>query len=378
MERIKLIEGAPESLSRERIVGGYSFRIHATELQLAYIDRILEGSEVEPIGDGEAKPVDVICVDNVDAIENILDGATHRSNLSESLVVGDVDGGKFVYLEGVFMDILIPPTGEAPLTHISISKNPEYGAVTFIKSYLLSQYVNQHDALIFHAGSMTSNDGAFSVVLSALNHSLNSGDNAGKTTALLACCARLDAGFSFVSNDEVILSRVGPENNIIYHPFPSQIALRGKSLDAIAADGISFDLETWRGIDSITGQAVNIISPKSYRDRGFDISKLNLENLNWCFIEMNHGITDYSILPCEEERARELFVGAIFEGRMGQALGPLYFGETRLSGAFDLGRHRDKLDKMFGALVSRGIRFYIVRSGTDRSRINKMFSQIAE
>lgn len=358
----------------ERCVGGSLFRIYATDAQIKYVDRVLEGS-IDVFKASTQETVDVVCTDNTALSEDILNKSSQQENTS-ALIIGEFDGGKFVSLKGVFMDILMSKTDNTPLTHISISQNPEYGAITFIKSYLLNKCVNQEGAVVFHAGSMTSLDNSSSFVISALNHHINNGDNSGKTTAILASCARENANFAYSSNDEVILSNLDNTNEVRVFPFPSQITIRGKSLETLQADGVNFNLEDWRGVDSITGQSVSVVSPRGVIEAGYQVLPMSRSKLDWCFIEMDPNLTDYSCVELSPQDSINLFRGAVSKRRMNQALNPLFLGETSGNQAYHPVAYQPKIDEIFNQLVLSGAKFYVLRGGADRDKLNEVFTKL--
>lgn len=360
--------------SHERYVGGSLFRIYATEAQIKYVDRVLEGS-IDVLKNSAQEAIEVVCTDNIGLSEDILNKSLQQEN-SSALITGGFEGGKFVSLKGVFMDILISKTDKTPLTHISISQNPEYGAITFIKSYLLNKYVNEHGALVFHAGSMTSLDSSSSIVISALNHYVNNGDNSGKTTAIFACCARENANFAYSSNDEVILSTLDNTNEVGAFPFPSQITIRGKSLETLLMDGVNFNLEDWNGVDSITGQSVNVVNPRGVVETGYQVLPLNSSKLDWCFIDIDPNLTDYSCVEIDPQESIQLFRGAVSKRRMNQALNPLFLGETSNIQVYDPIAYQTKIDEIFNRLVLSGTKFYVLRGGTDRGKLNEIFTRL--
>lgn len=360
--------------SHERFVGGSLFRIYATEAQIKYVDRILEGS-TDVIRNEAQEIIEVVCTDNTALSEDILSKSFLPDNPS-ALITGEIEGGRFVCLKGIFMDILISKTDNTPLTHISISQNPEYGAITFIKSYLLNKYVNENGALVFHAGSMTSLDNSSSFVISALNHHINNGDNSGKTTAILASCARENANFAYSSNDEVILSTFDNTNEVGSFPFPSQITIRGKSLETLQTDGVNFNLEDWSGIDSITGQSVSVISPRGVIEAGYQVLPLNPSKLDWCFIDIDPNLTDYSCIEINPEESIQLFRGAVSKRRMNQALNSLFLGETSNIQSYDPIAYQPKIDGIFNQLVLSGTKFFVLRGGTDRGKLNEIFTKL--
>lgn len=358
----------------ERYVGGSLFRIYATEAQIKYVDRVLVGS-IDVLKDSAQEAIEVVCTDNTALSEDILNKSSQLEN-SSALIMGEFEGGKFVSLKGVFMDILISKTDNTPLTHISISQNPEYGAITFIKSYLLNKYVNQEGAVVFHAGSMTSLDNSSSFIISALNHHINNGDNSGKTTAILAGCARENASFAYSSNDEVILSTLDNTNEVRVLPFPSQITIRGKSLETLQSDGVNFSLEDWNGIDSITGQSVSVVSPRGVIEAGYQVLPLNLSKLDWCFIEIDPNLTEYSCAELSPQDSIHLFRGAVSKRRMNQALNPLFLGETSNNQVYDPVAYQPKLDEIFNQLVLSGTKFYVLRGGADRAKLDEIFTKL--
>lgn len=363
-----------QSNPHERFVGGSLFRIYATETQIKYIDRVLGGS-TDVLKDNTQEAVEVVCTDNTELLEDILSKSSRPENPS-ALITGEIEGGKFVSLKGIFTDILMSKTDKTPLTHISISQNPEYGAITFIKSYLLNKYVNEHGAMVFHAGSMTTLDNSSSFVISALNHHVNNGDNSGKTTAVLASCARENAKFAYSSNDEVILSALDNTNEVSTFPFPSQITIRGKSLETLIADGVNFSLEDWNGVDSITGQSVSVVSPRGVVEAGYQVLPLNQSKLDWCFIEVDTNMTDYSCVEINPHESIQLFRGAVSKRRMNQALNPLFFGETSNIQAYDPIAYQSKIDEIFNRLIFSGTKFYVLRGGADRGKLNEIFTKL--
>ena len=358
----------------ERSVGGSLFRIYATEAQIKYVDRVLEGS-IDEFRDSTQEAIEVVCTDNTELSEDILSKSSLQEN-SSALIAGENEGGKFVSLKGVFMDILMSKTDNTPLTHISISQNPEYGAITFIKSYLLNKYVNQQEALVFHAGSMTSLDNSSSFVISALSHHINNGDNSGKTTAILASCARENANFAYSSNDEVILSILDNATEVKALPFPSQITIRGKSLETLKTDGVNFNLEDWNGVDSITGQSVSVVTPRGVIEAGYQVLPVNPSRLDWCFIEIDPNLADYSCVEADPQASRQLFWGAVSKRRMNQALNPLFLGQTSNTQAYDPITCQPKVDEIFNRLVLSGTKFYILRGGADRDKLNAIFTKL--
>lgn len=360
----------------ERFVGGSLFRIYATEAQIKYVDRVLEGS-TDAFSDSTQEAIEVVCTDNTELSEDILSKSSLQEN-SSALITGEIEGGKFVSLKGIFMDVLMSKTNNTPLTHISISQNPEYGAITFIKSYLLNKYVNKSGALVFHAGSMTSLDNSSSFVISALNHQINNGDNSGKTTAILACCARENANFAYSSNDEVILSARDYTPEVRAFPFPSQITIRGKTLETLQVDGVNFNLEDWKGVDSITGQSVSVVSPKGVIEAGYQVLPLNPSRIDWCFIEIDPNLTGYSCIEVNPEESIKLFRGAVSKRRMNQALNPLFLGETSNIHGFSPFAYQSKIDEMFNQLVLSGTKFYVLRGGTDRGKLNEIFTKLKQ
>lgn len=359
----------------ERSVGGSLFRIYATEAQIKYVDRVLEGSR-DVVESNTQEAIEVVCTDNTGLSEEILNKSLQPTDSSASLIAGEIEGGRFVSLKGVFMDILISKTDNTPLAHISISQNPEYGAITFIKSYLLNKYVNQQEALVFHAGSMMSLDKASSFVISALNHHINNGDNSGKTTAILASCARENANFAYSSNDEVILSFLDNASEVKTLPFPSQITIRGKSLETLQADGVNFKLEDWNGVDSITGQSVSVITPRGVIEAGYQVLPLNPSKIDWCFIEIDLSMTNYSCVEADPQTSLQLFRGSVSKRRMNQALNPLFLGETTSAQTYNPIVYQPKIDEIFNQLVSSGTKFYILRGGADRDKINEIFTRL--
>lgn len=361
--------------SHERFVGGCLFRIYATEAQIKYVDRILEGSIDVLKNNSTQETIEVVCTDRKELSEDILSKSSQQGN-SATLITDDIDGNKFVSLKGVFMDILMSKTDKTPLTHISISQNPEYGAITFIKSYLLNKYVNQNNAMVFHAGSMTSLDNSSSFVISALNHHINNGDNSGKTTAILASCARENANFAFSSNDEVILSTLNNTNEVCVFPFPSQITVRGKSLETLQTDGVDFKLEDWNGVDSITGQSISVVAPRGIIEAGYQVLPLKPSRLDWCFIEIDPKLTDYSCVEINLQDSNKLFRGAVSKRRMNQALNPLFLGETSNNKAYDPIVYQPKIDEIFNRLVLSGTKFYVLRGGADRGKLNEIFTKL--
>ncbi len=365
-----------QSNSHERLVGGSLFRIYATKDQIRYIDRVLEGSKDMIIDDAQ-EVIEVVCTNNTYLSEDILSKTLQPSDPPPSLTSGEIEDGNYVSVKGVFMDVLMSKTDNTPLTNISLSQNPEYGAITFIKSFLLNKYVNQLGALVFHAGSMTSPDNSSSFVISALNHHINNGDNSGKTTAILACCARENASFAYSSNDEVILSTFDKAPEIRALPFPSQITIRGKSLETLQTDGVNFNLEDWNGVDNkITGQSVNVITAKGIIEAGYQVLPLKPSKTDWCFIEIDPNTTSYSCVEADPQTSIQLFRGAISKRRMNQALNPLFLGETSNRHAYDPIAYQPKVDEIFNRLVLSGTKFYILRGGTDRDKLNEIFTRI--
>lgn len=360
----------------DRHISGTLFRIYATEPQLRYIDRVLEGGREKLLGSKRAEMVEIICVDRVSLFKNFLKISRHPIDIKDKIIAGRIGDGNFVYRKGVFMDILIPKSKLKPLTNISISSTPEYGAVTFIKSYLLNKYVNQYGALIFHAGAITSIEYSSSIIFSALNRSTNRGDNSGKTTTVLACCARKDAKFAFSSNDEVILAKHPTSGSIKSLPFPNQITMREETYRALRADRINLSLEKWKGLDKETNQEIVEMAPKSLVESGYKISQLSTSKINWVFLDIGPNIVTCSLSKIENDLAKKLIGEAISERRMNQAINPLFLGEVGSFRKLGPNFYSEKLDVIFNTLTKTGINFWKLRCGVDRSQINEVITGI--
>lgn len=373
--KIGVAKEANQCSPHERCVGGSLFRIYATDTQIEYVDRVLEGS-LDTITGHTEETIEIVCIGDTKLSEEVLYRSINVKNLSESLITGDIEGGKFISLKSVFTDVLMSKTDDTPLTNISISQNPEYGAITFIKSYLLNKYVNSQDALVFHAGSMSSLNGQYGFAISALNHHINNGDNSGKTTAILASCTGENARFAYSSNDEVILTVSSDTDEVRISPFPSQITIRGKSLETLRTDRVNLNLEKWSGTDNITGQSVNVVTPKGLVEAGYQVLLLNSQGLDWCFIELDPNRKDYSCIEAGAEVSKQLFRGAVSKRRMNQALNPLFLGETSTTQTYDPIAYQPKVDKIFNQLAIAGTRFYVLQVGPDRNKLNEIFCKL--
>jgi len=365
-----------EYSSYVRTVEKTRFTIETSTQAMTYVDRVFAGSysnnEMSVLPENNFK-IDIN--ERTEDIPGILNRADNVADLSNGMVRGSIGNGSFVHAPGLFLDIMYPGA-EFIARRLVVSRNPEYGIVSFIKSVLLRKYVEQDQGVIFHAGGVTRKDDGPSFIFTALDNITNNGDNSGKTTAVLSTTLREDANFDFVSNDEITLAKK-KGGKIEYLEFPSQITVREGTLTRLHEAGIYPILEEWQDRDKLTGQRTNIITPSNFLMVGSHIARLDTSDMRWCFLDLTPDDSNNNAREISKDnKTKDLIYNAISRRRMSLGSSPLYLGEFADPEPDYDSRVYTAFDALYRSFKSNNVGYYVITGGMNRNKLNTLMKKL--
>jgi len=358
-------------------IGNYSVAFTYTEEKHAdYIGRVFAGSEIKSpeLGDN-----------NLAVIDTIHDPAGIIKQKLQPLVTELIDAyGKQepgviitpnceIYDAGFYLVVIDRRNPETRVYNVGAMTH--FALSSLIRKVLITRYHKDYPNLVpFHAASIV--DGSARALVFSSYGGLGGG-NKGKTTISLASVIRPNSAFSFLSNDQMLLSS-GTTNDLHYHHLPSEINIKEGTLRGIQEAGLDLFLEEHRDINP-EGSSYHLTAG-GLENSGFSVASSFSSIKTWVNVDIKPGGNDYKIMDIDEPTQLALFIESINRGRLYHFYLPDVCGELLVPREYLTEENSAEVVEqakiIYYQLKASGVRFVTIKGGVDRDKLYQLTKQL--
>lgn len=245
-----------------------------------------------------------------------------------------------------------------PLTSISC----------MIRKYLIDSYSSEQlDPQYFHGNAINDNKNERTLIL-ASSGSRGRGSRKGKTTISLALAAARGLDYSFLANDDVIISPISQQ----LLSLPAEIAIRSGTVNYLADNGTALQVQPEHYMDK--REKVNLATKRDLRNSGIRIADINYERLDWYDIDLNLE-NKYSTTELLDSEAILLLQKNIRKRRVTQTHTPLVVSEEIPIQILSEDNDLNSVLNSFEKIKRSGGKFYRLQGGYDQNQIHQLLEK---
>jgi len=247
---------------------------------------------------------------------------------------------------------------------------PSASISCMIRKFLIDRYSSKGlHPQYFHGNAINDIENKRTIIF-ASSGGIGSGSRRGKTTISLALAADKQLKYSYLSNDDIVIT----PKSLELLPLPAEVAIRSRTIEYLSQNGTQLQVKPEFYMDK--QERVHLATNKDLRNSDIRTSDTNYEQLDWFDIDLNIE-NKYSLNELSDDDAMILLQKSVRKRRLAQSLTPLLISEeitTAILKEVD-STFPTSVEASFERIKNSGGKFYRLQGGYNQEQIHQLLDE---